>query len=220
MDSETHTALIDAIPDPVLLLDGDRRVVVVNAAARDLLGPRIEDQDLSHVLRHPDVLEAASTALAGKPAPTISITFPVPVRRDFEVHIAALARDEKTTDVILVMRDVTVLRGAEQMRADFVANVSHELRSPLSSLVGFIETLQGTARDDEAARERFLGIMKQEAQRMTRLIDDLLSLSKVEANEHIPPADAIDMTALLQRVAGTLSARAEKKTDDHRTRCG
>ena len=206
MDILTQTTLIDALPDPVILLDGDRKIVAANPAGRRLLGGQIVGQDLLRVLRHPEALSAVNAVLAGDVAQSATISLPAPMRRDFEVHVSALS--EGAVAAILVLRDVTSLRGAEQMRADFVANVSHELRSPLSSLVGFIETLQGAARDDAKARDRFLSIMDQEAQRMTRLIDDLLSLSGVEANEHILPNEAIDLTALLERVASTLSGRA------------
>ena len=108
------------------------------------------------------------------------------------------------------MHDMTATRNAEQMRSDFVANVSHELRSPLSSLVGFIETLRGAARDDEAARDRFLDIMD-ESKWMARLIDDLLSLSKVEANEHILPEGKVDIGELIADVSKTLFTRAAER---------
>jgi two-component system, OmpR family, phosphate regulon sensor histidine kinase PhoR len=209
-DIQTQTSLIDALPDPVILLDDDRKIVAANPAGRRLLGGQVIGQDLLRVLRHPEALSAVNAVLADDVvARSTTISLPAPMRRDFEVHVSAL-RDSEVA-AVLVLRDITSLRGAEQMRADFVANVSHELRSPLSSLVGFIETLQGAARHDEKARDRFLSIMDQEAQRMTRLIDDLLSLSGVEANEHILPNEAIDLTALLERVASTLSGRAQDK---------
>src|SRR5262249_14261759 len=99
-----------------------------------------------------------------------------------------------------VIRDLTAIKAVEQMRADFVANASHELRTPLSSLSGFIETLRGHAKDDPAARERFLGIMQDQAQRMRRLIDDLLSRSRIELNEHIPPAKIVDLKSVAHDV--------------------
>ena len=209
MHRQVQLNLIDAIPDPVLLLATNRRIVAANAAARDLLGQQIEDRNLSHVLRHPAALAAANSVLGGEPAPMVAITLPVPVRQDYEVHVSPLPNNQGAAAALMVLRDVTMLRGAEQMRSDFVANVSHELRSPLSSLIAIIETLQRSARDDKKARAKFLGIMEDESQRMTRIIDDLLSLSKVEANEHIPPDDPVDMDGLLQRVVGTLTTRAQ-----------
>ena len=100
---------------------------------------------------------------------------------------------------------------AEGMRADFVANVSHELRSPLASLIGFVETLRGPAKDDREAQEKFLGIMHSEAERMARLIDDLLSLSKVEVDEHIQPRDQVSLSSLLRQVVDAMGVRANEK---------
>jgi two-component system phosphate regulon sensor histidine kinase PhoR len=111
--------------------------------------------------------------------------------------------------VILVLHDETRAKKAEQSRADFVANASHELRSPLSALIGFIETLRGPASDDAEARERFLGIMHDEALRMARLVEDLMSLSRVEINEHVRPRGQADLRRILTRVADALLVRAE-----------
>src|SRR5258706_4839191 len=109
------------------------------------------------------------------------------------------------------MHDVTSLRRAEQMRADFVANASHELRTPLASLVGFIETLRGPARDDEEARDRFLAIMQEQATRMGRLVADLLSLSRIELNEHLPPTQAIALDGILDNLAATFELQAARR---------
>src|SRR4029078_2621289 len=88
---------------------------------------------------------------------------------------------------VISLHDITALKRADEMRADFIANAGHELKTPLSTLLGFIETLRGPARDDANARERFLGIMQEQAARMARLVNDLLSLSRIELNEHIAP---------------------------------
>jgi two-component system phosphate regulon sensor histidine kinase PhoR len=95
---------------------------------------------------------------------------------------------------VLAFRDETELRRVERTRVDFLANASHELRTPLASLSGFIETLRGHAREDEGARERFLGIMQAQAERMSRLIDDLMSLSRIELNEHVAPDNEVDLS--------------------------
>ena len=112
---------------------------------------------------------------------------------------------------IVTLHDITALKLAEQMRADFVANAGHELKTPLASLVGFIETLLGAARDDAAARERFLGIMRSEAGRMTRLVDDLLSLSRIELNEHVAPTGTVALAPLIEQVADALELRAAER---------
>src|SRR5262249_16832063 len=99
----------------------------------------------------------------------------------------------------------------EEMRADFVANASHELRTPLASLSGFIDTLQGPARDDPVARERFIEIMKGQARRMARLIDDLLSLSRIELNAHLQPQTTADVTSVVRQVTDALQVLATER---------
>ena len=113
--------------------------------------------------------------------------------------------------VILTLNDITALRRSEQMRADFIANASHELRTPLSSLMGFIETLRGPARDDQEAQERFLSIMHDQASRMTRLVNDLLSLSRIELDEHMPPSDRVDVLNSLRNVIASLELKAASR---------
>ena len=112
---------------------------------------------------------------------------------------------------ILTLHDLTTIKRMERMRADFVANASHELRTPLAALSGFIETLQGPARDDEEAREKFLGIMGEQAGRMARLVADLLSLSRIELNEHTPPSEKVDLTRLVTQAAEALKPLAQAK---------
>jgi two-component system phosphate regulon sensor histidine kinase PhoR len=118
---------------------------------------------------------------------------------------------------LLVLRDETEVRRAERTRADFLANASHELRTPLASLTGFIETLRGHARDDAEARDRFLAIMHGQAERMRRLIDDLMSLSRIELGEHIPPSGAVDMTAAVIDVVDALAPLAKERSVTLRT---
>jgi two-component system phosphate regulon sensor histidine kinase PhoR len=113
--------------------------------------------------------------------------------------------------VVLFFRDLTSARRLEAMRTDFVANASHELRTPLASLLGFVETLQGPARNDTVARERFLDIMRQQAQRMTRLIDDLLSLSRIEMRLHVHPTTSVDLVAIARHMVETLAPLAKDR---------
>ena len=213
--SGANEAILEAIPEPLILVDRDRRVVRANAAARLLFGDSVAGRDLDAVLRYPDVLEAAEEYLAGAPsAATVDIAWPGPPERHFAVRLARLPGTQNADDepaILLVLHDVTTLKRAERMRADFVANVSHELRTPLSALLGFTETLQGAARDDAPARERFLGIMHEQAQRMTRLVRDLLSLSRIEELEHTPPTERIDVARVLGSVTDTLALQAKAK---------
>ena len=206
--------ILNGVPDPVVVLAPNREIVAHNDAARELLGADPIGRDLALSLRHPLVLETADTVLSGGHPDPIDISLALHVRRDFTLHASALS-----SGAVLVLRDVTTIKSGEQTRADFVANVSHELRSPLASLVGFIETLRGAARDDAQAGARFLGIMESEAARMTRLIDDLLSLSKVEAKEYIRPSGTVDMGRLLATIADTLALRAKERAMSIRITC-
>ena len=212
-DPELMTTILNALPDPVLLLGSDRQVSVANAVARELLGEAIEGRGIALGLRHPAALEAIDAILGGgRDTEEVELTLPVPVQRTFNLLVSALPdRDTGALGALLVLHDITAVKAGDQMRADFVANVSHELRSPLSSLAGFIETLRDAARDDEEARERFLKIMEKEANRMTRLIGDLLSLSKVEADEHIRPQGTLQLTNLLREIADSLAVRAKDR---------
>lgn len=205
--------VLDGIPDPVILLNAKRRVVRINRAALNFFDMAFQGRDLAFLIRHPSVLSAVDATLSGGGMQREDISIAHDVTRQFSVHVSPM-RIEGHTDglgALVVMHDVTAARNAEEMRADFVANVSHELRSPLSSLVGFIETLRGVASDDPAAQKRFLSIMESEAQRMTRLIGDLLSLSRVEADEHILPEDYVRLSDLLGSVVDSLSVRAAKR---------
>jgi two-component system phosphate regulon sensor histidine kinase PhoR len=195
--ARSRQTIIDALPDPLLLLDRQRRIRGANAAARELFGfdlgaaasgaRVIADRDLASLIRDPKVLEAVDTALAGARRGTVPVVLPAPVERSFLALIASIGGDDETA-LIVSLSDQTETLKVERMRADFVANASHELRTPLSAVLGFIETLRGPAREDEAARTEFLEIMFKQASRMARLIDDLLSLSRIELREHAGPA--------------------------------
>lgn len=204
-------AIIDELPDPILVVDRQRRVLLVNPATVSWLGTDATGRDLSLVVRHPDVLAAVDQILDGR-ADLREESFQLagtPLRH-FTVRILTLGSSPATDRVALILlREVTAERRAEAMRADFVANASHELRTPLAGLIGFIETLQGPAKDDSAAAERFLAMMREQAQRMARLVRDLLSLSRIELNEHTLPKDRVDLVAVARRVAELSELRAQ-----------
>ena len=194
-----NESLFDHLPDPLVLLAEDRRVVRVNYAAQGVFGISIVGRDLAVGLRDPNVLEAADEVLAGAKSGEAEFTLAVPVERSFRVRVERLeVKAINGTVAILALHDLTTGKRMEQMRADFVANASHELRTPLATLLGFIETLRGPARDDEEARERFLGIMFDQASRMARLVNDLLSLSRIELNEHSKPSQAVDFARIIE----------------------
>jgi two-component system phosphate regulon sensor histidine kinase PhoR len=202
-------AVETALPEPMLLLGANRSIVRANEAAVQLLGDRLVDRDLAGALRHPAVLTATDAVLRGEGLRTVEFEIASPIERHLSARLAPLSPPTaEGAAAVLVLHDLTDLKRSERLRADFVANASHELRTPLASLVGFIETLRGPARDDTAARERFLAIMAEQAGRMTRLVDDLLSLSRIEMNEHRAPTNPVDIGNVLHAVADTLEQRA------------
>ncbi|MGE4528729.1 MAG: phosphate regulon sensor histidine kinase PhoR [Rhodospirillaceae bacterium] len=199
--------VFDALPDAVVMLDADHRVVRANMAARELFGRSLTGRDVSGLVRHPPILEAIDQIESG--GRELEFSLPIPVERRFIVSIRPLPGELAGNAAILIsFHDITTIRRMEQMRADFVANASHELRTPLSSLIGFIDTLRGPAHDDPEARERFLGIMAEQAARMARLIEDLLSLSRIELNEHTQPSHAVDVRRVIASVIEGLEQKA------------
>jgi len=205
--TEGQLRLFDNIPDPLLHVAPDRTVLAANRAARGLFGPGLEDRDLAHVMRQPDVLESTEAVLVGGPGREVQIQLAGTAERHFAVRIEPLAH----AGALLLLHDTTQLAKLERMRADFVANASHEIRTPLASLVGFIETLRGPAKDDAAARAKFLDIMHDQARRMARLVDDLLSLSRIELKEHTPPTASVDLAVSLAALKATLDRQAEAR---------
>jgi two-component system phosphate regulon sensor histidine kinase PhoR len=209
--------ILDSLPDPFFLLDRKRRVVSANAAARRLFelertATGLTGRDLAGVIRDPKVLEAADQALAQNKKTEAQFTLPAPVEHTFGaliVPLSATARDG--TALIVALHDQTERLKMDRMRADFVANASHELRTPLASVLGFIETLRGPAKDDAKAREEFLEIMLKQANRMTRLIDDLLSLSRIELREHTRPTEAVDLEGLLRNTTELLDRQIKDR---------
>lgn len=207
--SPSEAALLDGLPDPFLLLDGKRRVVVANKAAKRLFGRALDGGDIALHLRHPAALAAIEKAAESGAEAAAEFTLSGDAGQSFALRAARLVA--KPAEIALHIRDVTALRHAEAMRADFVANASHELKTPLSSLIGFIETLQGKAGEDAASRRRFLGIMESEAARMARLIDDLLSLSRIERDERTPPRTRVAIPPLLSAAREALEPAAKAR---------
>ncbi len=207
-DLKVVAALLAAIPDTVAAVDATDRVVATNAPAVALLPALKAGVPLALHLRSPDVLDAISKARATNATVRASWSMRAPVERFFDVSATPIKDLACSPLVILHLREISETRRFERMRVDFVANASHELRTPLASLLGFIETIQGPARDDEKARARFLTIMQEQARRMARLVDDLLSLSRIEQHLHLQPKDCVDITSLLRHVGDTLAPLA------------
>ena len=202
--------LVEAMPEPAILVGPDGRAEAANQRALGLLPGLKVGEPLVLALRAPDVIDALRRVMASGETETVSWSERVPVERVFDVTIAALLSAEGgAVATLLTLRDQTEFRQVERMRVDFVANASHELRTPLASLLGFIETLQGSARDDPRARERFLVIMREQGRRMSRLIDDLLSLSRIEQKQHLRPDAVVDFTQITHGVVDALAPMAQ-----------
>jgi two-component system, OmpR family, phosphate regulon sensor histidine kinase PhoR len=211
---EPLEAVIAGVPDPVIALDRNGRVLTVNESARSLAPALRLGEPVSLALRMPELIEAIGRAYATGDEQRVEYSERVPIDRWFEVIVKPVRRDPKLRMpdlVLMTFHDLTPLRRVEEMRADFVANASHELRTPLAALSGFIETLQGSARDDAKARERFLPIMQEQARRMARLIDDLLSLSRIELNAHRRPDTPVDLVPIVRQVADGLQTLARDR---------
>ena len=212
--AEPLAAVIAGLPDPVIALDRNARVLTLNERALSLAPALRRGEPVSLALRMPELIEAIGRAYASGQEQRVEYSERVPLDRWFEMIVVPVKREpqlEKPELVLMTFHDLTPLRRVEEMRADFVANASHELRTPLAALSGFIETLQGSARDDAKARERFLAIMQDQARRMARLIDDLLSLSRIELNAHRRPDTAVDLAPIVRQVADGLETLARDR---------
>ncbi|MGU3494776.1 ATP-binding protein [Xanthobacteraceae bacterium A53D] len=225
-------ALIAGLPEPALLLSPNGEILVANERVAAAVGPARVGDPVTFLVRVPQVLAAVRDAAEDGVPRRVEFAERVPLDRWLEAHVVPLHLHAgaahpaaqgtavpsassrpagKPDSVLLTFRDLTAQRRVEQMRADFVANASHELRTPLASLSGFIETLLGPARNDAAARERFLTIMGAQARRMSRLIDDLLSLSRIELNVHVRPDTPVDLNGILAHVCDTLTPLAQER---------
>lgn len=208
--------ILDALPLAALALDSDHIIIHHNPMMTELFPRTRNGLALSQVCRNPELIDAlgktSSPERAASEGVVVELIDRVPIARRIQATVSGLssASDDPTLPALLVtFRDLTEQDRIEQMRVDFVANASHELRTPLASLLGYVETLLGPARDDAKVRERFLGIMLNQAQRMTRLIDDLLSLSRIEMRLHLAPTEVVDLNEVAASVVQALGPIAE-----------
>ncbi len=205
-------AILDALPSAAIALDGVGTVIHHNAPVAELYPDIRVGQPISHVSRNPEFMGAVERIWQSSDPISVELVERVPLERRFFAVLSRIpARDDAKTlpQVLITFRDHSEQDKLAQMRADFIANASHELRTPLASLRGFVETLQGAARDDPAARDRFLSMMATQAARMTRLIDDLLSLSRAEMRVHLPPRGIVELNETCAFVIQTLAPLAE-----------
>jgi two-component system phosphate regulon sensor histidine kinase PhoR len=201
--------LVQAMPEPGLLVGSDTRVTAANRPAHALMPGLKIGEPLVLALRAPDVVDALRRVQASGEAETVQWSERVPVERLFDVRVAPLATSAgEVVAALLTLRDLTEARQVERLRVDFIANASHELRTPLASMLGFIETLQGSARDDAKVRDKFLVIMGEQGRRMARLIEDLLSLSRIEQKQHVFPDAIVDIAQTTRSVVDSLTPMA------------
>ena len=220
LEQPPHAAALEALTDPVLLVAGShpddltgRMIVFANAEARQLFHLPSQGGRLLSAFRNPEVLDAIDESLFGGVTRETIYEPRGAQERIWRVRTTPLAgAPGGARQALAHFRDETDSRRAERSRVDFLANASHELRTPLASLSGFIETLRGHARDDAEAREQFLRIMTAQAERMSRLIDDLMSLSRIELNEHVPPRGSCDLALAVVDVADALRPLIAEKT--------
>lgn len=205
MDHDATKALLGGLPLPVVIIAADERIVQANAPALALFGTAILDRHHALSFRQPEVLQAIAQALQRGVTGRVRLTLAAAAQDTiYEVSVSPVPQG-----VLCAFEDRSAWEQMDQMRRDFVANVSHELRTPLTALLGFIETLRGPARNDAPARERFLAIMASEAERMNRLVRDLLHLSRVESEERVQPSEEVDIAALLRASVASLRPVAE-----------
>jgi two-component system phosphate regulon sensor histidine kinase PhoR len=215
VEAAAVNAIVAGMPDPAVLLDRAGRVIHLNAAAAQL-APALRKNELAQfALRSPEIVTALREAIATALPRRATYLDQVPVDRWMELVITPVSVPTRFGGaekcMLMTFHDLTPLRRVEEMRADFVANASHELRTPLAALSGFIDTLQGPAKEDPKARERFLSIMHAQATRMARLIDDLLSLSRVELSAHVRPDTLVDLVPIIRQVVDGLEPLARER---------
>ena len=207
-------AFTDALPQAIAVLDRDGRVIHANPMARDLIDIKTLGRPLSVYVRDTGITDRLSTALAGYTPDPLMVHREDPTERYISLLFSSVTPVEDGSGrmiVLVVMNDVTELILGGQRRADFLANASHELKTPIASMLGYIETLRGHAKDDPEAQERFLGIMAQQAERMQRLIQDLLSLRRIEQDEHIAPTETADLDLSIRAAIESVAPLAESR---------
>lgn len=210
-----RASALNSLPSPILLVDENHQISFANEAAQSLLGHTVVSDDVFLYLRQPNFVDALEATLSGEVVTDTEIRYTSSEERSFDISITSIVRGhvhgKKSAQAMIFFYEVTSLLRAEQMRVDFVANASHELRTPLTTITGFVETLLGSAADDPASHEKFLKIMQREAERMNRLIDDLLSLSRIEMTRHIEPNKIVHIAGLVNEALTACTHVAQER---------
>jgi two-component system, OmpR family, phosphate regulon sensor histidine kinase PhoR len=200
-----YSQIIHALPDGALMISAPGDIVAANQLANEILETRALGLPASSVIRNPAFTEAFASAMKSRQATTLEAEFRGRPPRQVSIHITPVGENGQ---MLVLLRDLTREQAVEKMRSDFVANASHEMRTPLTSILGGIETLKGPARNDPKAQEQFLDMMLGQVQRMKRLIDDLLTLSRIELNAHIRPNTKVRLADMATQAKANLMAAA------------
>ncbi len=213
---QSQTDLMESLPEPVMVLDPDLHILRANDSARELFPDLLISKNLTSILRDPQLLETCKQSIAAGEEDDIEVHLTTPVERTFQARVKPIQHrgftlNELKSALLLSLNDITTIKRTEQMRADFVANVSHEMRTPLASVLGFVETLQGPASKDAEAQKNFLKIIETQAKNMSRLVEDLLSLSRIEMREHHQPEDEAEIEPILNNIAVMLQMQVRQK---------
>jgi len=191
--------LVDTLPDILIMTNDDKIIVRTNRAARNIFGQNLAHRHLREIIANETLINAISTVIEDLRGQEIEFHLELPMPMDFQAIIERFPiPSEGGISIVITLTDITQQKRIQRMRADFVANASHEIRTPLASLIGFIETLRGPAKDDPMAREEFLKVMADQAERMSKLVSDLLSLSKIEMNAHASPTSRVDLLRIIR----------------------
>ncbi|KZB71567.1 MULTISPECIES: ATP-binding protein [Thalassospira] len=210
--TSTDAEILDHLPNPVVMVNRQRVVTGFNRAANGLFHNLETGRDLTRFIRDPILLDAFDDVANNREIMKhAEFVLASDAHRHFDVLTARLPAAAGDRNFVLTFSDLTELRKLEQMRADFATDAGHELRTPLSVLLGFIETLEGPAKDDPDALNQFLPVMRDQAQRMQHLIEDLLSLARIELNEHTPPSENCNVGKIIGKVAESLAMKAQDK---------
>lgn len=215
----SDTAVLDTLPDPLMMLDENGIISGANLAARTMFGKNIREKSIDKIINSNNFIEAVNRILRGE-SETESIIFYVskPIDQKLYAHVKKLPYvSHGNTVAVIAIYDLTKAMKIEKMQSDFVANASHELRTPLAIISGFIETLQTSAKNDKDAQDKFLGIMKEQADYMSALIENLLSLSKIELMQDNLPNEKTDIIKIIEEVSNALSIKAKSNNVEIQT---
>ncbi len=220
---DTDMQILESLSDPLILVDPDRHVVRANAAARALFGRSLAQEPIDTAIRPPQLLETVRSVLELRQPASLDLEWPGHFSRFFEARVMpveTVSTDHNPAEAtgaphaiaaVITLHETTETHRTAELRETFIANVSHELRTPLSVIAGFIETLMNLGEEDRDAQRRFLSIIHDQTNRMTRLVLDLLSLSRIDGHDH-PPAEKVNLQQVVEEVAGAMELTAAARS--------